>query len=209
MDEAVRVADLLFPGVDVEVERLLLTDVEVCVAIRPRAASAACPECGQRSPQAHCYYERCLADHPVAGRRVRIELRARRLVCENAFCTHRTFAEQIPGLTRRHARRTKSLTALLTDVALFLGGHPGTRLFKRMSHDLQGHSAPADPRTTRPGARPRPGPQYRRVHPAPRRRTYASILINMTTHRPVELGGSPGGAWCGRVPPGNNPVAEI
>ncbi|GAA0904153.1 hypothetical protein GCM10009574_094470 [Streptomyces asiaticus] len=112
------------PGVDVEVERLVLTDIEVCIALRSRAASAACPECGQRSPRVHCYYERCLADRPVAGRRVRIELRARRLVCENASCTHRMFAEQIPGLTRRHARRAQSLTALLTDVALFPGGRP-------------------------------------------------------------------------------------
>ncbi|MFI1338460.1 transposase family protein [Streptomyces sp. NPDC020845] len=85
-------ADLLFPGMDVEVDRLVLTDLEVCVAVRSRAASAACPECEQRSSRVHCYYERCLADHPVAARRVRIELRARRLVCENASCTHRTFA---------------------------------------------------------------------------------------------------------------------
>ncbi|WP_143678028.1 hypothetical protein [Streptomyces rhizosphaericus] len=36
----------------------------------------------------------------------------------NTSWAHRTFAEQIPGLTRRHARRTQSLTALLTDAPL-------------------------------------------------------------------------------------------
>ncbi len=51
VDEAVRVADLLFPGVDVEVERLILTDVEICVAPRSRAASAAC---SQRAPTGGC-----------------------------------------------------------------------------------------------------------------------------------------------------------
>ncbi|GAA1232846.1 hypothetical protein [Streptomyces rhizosphaericus] len=45
-------------------------------------------------------------------------LRAQRLVCVNTSWAHRTFAEQIPGLTRRHARRTQSLTALLTDAPL-------------------------------------------------------------------------------------------
>lgn len=101
-----RVADLLFPGVDVEVERLVLTDAEVCVDVRSRAAAAACPECGQKSSRVHCYDEQCLTDRPVAGPRVRIELRAQRLVCENTSCTHRTFTEQIPGPTRRHARRS-------------------------------------------------------------------------------------------------------
>ncbi|MBC7268752.1 MAG: transposase [Streptomyces sp.] len=37
-------------------------------------------------------------------------------------------AEQIPDLTRRHARRTNALTAQLTDIALFLGGRPATGL---------------------------------------------------------------------------------
>ncbi|MHB9856740.1 transposase family protein [Streptomyces sp. YIM S03343] len=90
----------------------------------PSAGSAACPECGWRSSRVHCYYRRCLTDRPVAGRRVRLDLRARRLLCENDSCGHRTFAEQIPDLTRRHARRTNTLTAQLTDIALVLGGLP-------------------------------------------------------------------------------------
>ncbi|MER6633782.1 transposase family protein [Streptomyces sp. NPDC000987] len=73
--------------------------------------SAACPGCGGRSSRVHCYYQRCLADRPVAGRQVRLDLRARRLVCGNDSCGRRTFAEQIPDLTRRHARRTNALTA--------------------------------------------------------------------------------------------------
>ncbi|WP_406187841.1 transposase family protein [Streptomyces sp. NBC_01006] len=51
--------------------------------MRSRSASAACSGCGQRSSRVHCYYQRTLADRPVAGRRVRIELRARRLACGN------------------------------------------------------------------------------------------------------------------------------
>ncbi|MFI7257656.1 hypothetical protein ACIBOZ_24510 [Streptomyces anulatus] len=35
-------------------------------------------------------------------------------------CARRTFAEQIPALTRRQARRAAALTAQLTDVALVL-----------------------------------------------------------------------------------------
>lgn len=108
--DAVRVADLLFPGIGVEVEDTVLGDSEVRLAVRSTAASAACPGCGWRSSRLHCYYRRRLADRPVAGLRVRLELKARRLVCGNDLCGRRTFAEQIQDLTSRHARRTTALT---------------------------------------------------------------------------------------------------
>ncbi|MFG2909124.1 transposase family protein [Kitasatospora sp. NPDC048286] len=75
----VRVADLLFPGIGVEVEEMVLGDGEVRLAVRSVAAAAVCPGCGRRSSRLHCYYRRRLADRPVAGRRVRLDLRVRRL----------------------------------------------------------------------------------------------------------------------------------
>ncbi|MFE2719393.1 transposase family protein [Streptomyces mirabilis] len=177
----VQVADLLLPGVGVKVDQLVLTDAETRVAVRSRAASAACSGCGQRSSRVHCYYQRTLADRPVAGRRVRIELRARRLVCGNEHCARRTFAEQIPALTRRHARRTDALTAQLTDVALFLGGRPGARLSERMAIDtckdtllrlIRALPLPSS------GPVPHLGVDEFAVR---RGRTYATILVDMST----------------------------
>ncbi|GAA1712413.1 hypothetical protein GCM10009680_61790 [Streptomyces yatensis] len=37
------------------------------------------------------------------------------------------------GLTRRHVHRTQSFTVLVTEVAIFLGCHPGSRPPRRMS----------------------------------------------------------------------------
>ncbi|MFB8183297.1 ISL3 family transposase, partial [Streptomyces sp. NPDC055966] len=54
-------------------------------------------------------------------------------MCGNDSCGRRTFAEQIPDLTRRHARRTNALTAQLTDIALFLGGRAGASLCGRLA----------------------------------------------------------------------------
>ncbi|MEN8651649.1 hypothetical protein ABCR94_13725 [Streptomyces sp. 21So2-11] len=71
------VADLLFPGADVEVVQLVLTKGEVLVAARARGRTAACPECGLRSFRVHCYYQRHLADRPVAGRRLEVRLHFR------------------------------------------------------------------------------------------------------------------------------------
>nr|WP_262705545.1 ISL3 family transposase [Streptomyces sp. NEAU-383] len=155
--------------------------------MRSSAESAVCPGCGWRSSRVHCYYQRCLADRPVAGRQVRLDLRARRLVCGNDRCERRTFAEQIPDLTRRHARRTNALTAQLTDIALFLGGRAGASLCGRLDVTtgkdtllrlLRALPVPA------PASVPSLGVDEFAVR---RGRTYATILVDMNTRRPVDV----------------------
>ncbi|MET8312218.1 transposase family protein [Micromonospora sp. NPDC005173] len=43
------------------------------------AEAAACPECGQPARRVHAYHLRRLADFPIAGRGVIVELRVRRM----------------------------------------------------------------------------------------------------------------------------------
>jgi len=80
------------------------------------------------SARVHSRYVRRLADAAVAGRRVEIQLRVRRFFCDNATCSARTFAEQIAGLTARHARRSPLLRQMLESIGLALAGRAGARL---------------------------------------------------------------------------------
>jgi hypothetical protein len=68
---------------------------------------------------------RRLADLPVAGQAVVVELRVRRMLCRNPDCPQRTFREQVPQLTQRWARRTLRLGALIAKLAVALAGQAG------------------------------------------------------------------------------------
>lgn len=76
----------------------------------------------------HGRYVRRLADAPLGGASVVIELLVRRFKCVNECCPAVTFAEQIDGLTSTYARYTPPLRTMLTSIALCLAGRPGARL---------------------------------------------------------------------------------
>jgi transposase len=79
----------------------------------------------------HSRYVRRIADQPIGGRRVTVRLHVRRFRCGSPRCPRRTFAEQLPGLAARYARRSVPVQALLDDIGLTLGGRPGARFAAR------------------------------------------------------------------------------
>jgi transposase len=81
----------------------------------------------------HSRYQRRLLDTAIGGCEVVICLVVRRFICLSPECAKVTFAEQISGLTSRHARRTPAVTAVLQAVALALGGRAGARLAGRLA----------------------------------------------------------------------------
>jgi hypothetical protein len=110
-----------------------LSDEEGVVRIRARASSdeARCPACDHASARVHCWYERQLADAPVAGRPVTIRLRVRKFICQTLGCARRIFVEQLAGLTVKHSRRSVGLLGLLVAMAFALAGRAGARLARR------------------------------------------------------------------------------
>jgi len=117
----------------VSVERVFRAGASVRIQARVAGESRTCPACGVPSGRVHSRYERRLADVAAGGQEVLIHLQVRRFSCGNDGCERRTFAEQVPGLAGRHARRTTGLGEALAAVALALGGRAGARLTSRLA----------------------------------------------------------------------------
>jgi hypothetical protein len=121
--------ELLFSSIGgVSVVAVEMTDTVVRVEVRTTTREAACPGCGCWSARVHGSYLRFPRDLPAAGKVVVVSLRVRRFGCAQDACRRRTFAEQVPGLTRRFGRRTERLHSTLVSVGLELAGRAGARL---------------------------------------------------------------------------------
>ncbi|MEU3181341.1 ISL3 family transposase [Streptomyces albidoflavus] len=151
------------------------------------AAGAACPDCGSESTRAHSSYLRFPADVPSGGRLVVLQLRARRFFCPESLCARRTFAEQMPGLTRRHSRWTERLRSALAAVGLALAGRAGARLARAFGVPI---SRSAVLRLL--AALPEPEVPAPRVvgvdeYATRKGRVYGTVLVDVETRRPVDL----------------------
>jgi len=122
---------LLLPGAGLVLEQVQLCGQIVVLLVRLAALGAPCPACGRWSEAFHSSYQRSIADLPIADRQVVVQLQVRRFRCLTKACSRQTFAEQVPLLVDRYARRTRRLRSDFEAIGLMLGGRPGSRLSAR------------------------------------------------------------------------------
>jgi transposase len=163
-------------------------DGVVHLEARRRAATALPnPTCGRRSGRIHSRYHRRITDEPLGGRAVVVHLRVRRFFCHARACPKRTFAEQVPALAGRYARRSTPLVGTLQQIALALGGRPGERLSQVLHRPA---SRTTLLRLIRALPLPEPAPprvlgvddwSFRKVQ------RYGTILVDLERHRVIDL----------------------
>lgn len=111
----------------------------------------------------------------------------RRFVCAEGSCSRKTFAEQVPGLTRRFGRRTERLRSTLISVGLALAGRAGARMT-----DVFGAPVSRNTLLRLIASLPDPPVWVPRVvgvdeYAQRKGRIYGTVLVDVETRRPIDL----------------------
>ena len=173
------------PGL--KLENAAMDAEAVSFTLASTSLPAICPVCARETARLHSHYGRTVADLPWSGRRVRLLLNVRKFRCPQEGCPRRVFTERLPDLVESYARKTVRLHEVLEAVGFALGGEAGARLIRRLG-------MAASPSTllryvARATSAPHPEPHIIGVDDFSLRRgrTYATIIVDLERHEPIDL----------------------
>lgn len=177
---------LLFPP-GLEIERIEAGAPTLTVWVTSRLSTSPCPLCGTPATRIHSRYQRKVADVACSGRQVRLLLTARKFFCDSATCARKIFTERLGPFLASWARMTTRLSEALFDIGRATCGKLGARLAVRLL-------IPTSWKTILRRIMAVPTPPVGLVTQLGlddwsfrRRKQFGAILVNLETHRPLDL----------------------
>lgn len=124
MDEFIKLLDK-----NLEYESHEIIDDTIYINVTSTCEKVVCPYCGEISNKVHSRYKRSFQDLPIQGKKVKVILNNRKMLCKNPDCNHTTFAEKFNFLQCK-AKKTKRLDDEIINISMNVSSLTATKLLK-------------------------------------------------------------------------------